>query len=271
MHPIIFTHRDTLKNHNYFSTHQHIVDKYFRYAVNICPHRGSILREPGNVFDNLSCGLHGWSWDIDGQSLKEQQSNLIKRSASMGKSGFIFTNFQEPDTKWVHDLAHEDLEYSHSFYRNCPGDWRWQMEMHIDLLHVPYIHPTLNSYVDLSSIKTEAGTNYIAQYHNHGWWLFVYPGYHIEYEPGKLYFSELIPNENGIGYQIFGHYLFDQKLPLSERNNFCKVNEITLDEDIVAVANIKTEYVKPKATNHPLEKYNMHWFDYYRKHYARKK
>ena len=101
--------------------------------------------------------------------------------------------------------------------------------------------------------------------------MFVYPGYHIEYEPGKLYFSELIPNENGIGYQIFGHYLFDQKLPLSERNNFCKVNEITLDEDIVAVANIKTEYVKPKATNHPLEKYNMHWFDYYRKHYARKK
>jgi phenylpropionate dioxygenase-like ring-hydroxylating dioxygenase large terminal subunit len=189
----------------------------------------------------------------------------------MGKSGFIFTKFEEPDTKWVNDLAHENLKYSHTFYRNCPGDWRWQMEMHIDLLHVSYIHPTLNSYIDIPSIKTEAGPNYIAQYHNHGWWLFVYPGYHIEYEPGKLFFSELIPNNNGIGYQIFGHYLFSPTISQTEKNNFCKVNEITLDEDIVAVANIKTEYVKPRETKNPLEIYNMHWFEYYKKNHARKK
>ena len=80
------------------------------------------------------------------------------------------------------------------------------MEMHIDLAHVPYIHPTLSSYIDITKIKTEAGENYIAQYHDHGWWLFVYPGIHIEYEPGKIYISEMIPNKTGLGYEMFGHY-----------------------------------------------------------------
>ena len=267
MTPVIFTHKDIFKNKNYFSTYNYILDRNFKYSTNICPHRGYALSRPTYAFNDLSCGLHGWSWDLNGKASQPNQSNLVQKQATLGKSGFIFKDFEEPNTPWVHELGAEDLEYSHSFYRKCPGDWRWQMEMHIDLAHVPYIHPTLSSYIDITKIKTEAGENYIAQYHDHGWWLFVYPGIHIEYEPGKIYISEMIPNKTGLGYEMFGHYLFDPLLSESEKNNFCFVNETTLDEDIAAVAKMKIDFVKPKPTTDPLEVYNLHWYDFYKGNY----
>ena len=267
MNPIIFTHKDTFKNANYFSTYNNILNKNFEYITNRCPHRGYTLSEPTETFNNLSCGLHGWSWTLDGKSTRADQINIVKKQAVLGQSGFVFLNFTEPNTTWVSDLAKEDLEYSHNFYRKCYGDWRWQMEMHLDLAHVPLIHPMLNAYMDITKIRTEAGENYIAQYHDHGWWLFVYPNIHIEYEPGCLYISEMIYNPTGLGYEMFGHYLFNKSLTETEKKHFCFVNETTLDEDIQAVANIKTNYFKPMPTLNPLEVYNSHWYDYYFKNY----
>ena len=81
MNPIIFTHKDTFKNANYFSTYNNILNKNFEYVTNRCPHRGYTLSEPTVTFNNLSCGLHGWSWTLDGKSTRTDQINIVKKQA----------------------------------------------------------------------------------------------------------------------------------------------------------------------------------------------
>jgi hypothetical protein len=183
----------------------------------------------------------------------------------VGKSGLMFMDWQEPsDAKWVNDLANDSFTYSHSTRRTGTGDWKWQMEMHVDLLHVDKIHPLLTSYVDIHKLQTEYGSDWVCQHHEHGWWLFIYPFTHIEWEPGCLYFSEMVQTD--YGYEVYIHYLFNESTPQHVRENFIKVAEVTFDEDVDAVnrLSLNNKYRTPSKTLDPLEVDIKHFYDWYK-------
>jgi phenylpropionate dioxygenase-like ring-hydroxylating dioxygenase large terminal subunit len=265
--PNILTHKDTFKNYNFYGSSQYIVNNQFNYFLNKCPHRGNQIIQPGSTKNNLQCGLHGWEWKQDGSPVNNN-INLVKKTATLGESGLIFVNWDEPKTAiWAQELKKDNFVYSHNKVKKGTGDWRWQMEMHVDLLHVPFIHKSLNEYVDVKNLQTEYGKDWIAQHHAHGWWLFVYPFTHIEYEKGCLYISEISPNNNWNGYDVFIHYLFNSSIDTNIKKNFIEMAEITFDEDLNAVNNLSKNniYRKPNKNLHDLEKDILHFYNWVEK------
>lgn len=264
-HPKLLTHRSVFNTHPVFASANYVVNSDFRAFFNRCPHRGNKIIQPGQPSSDFRCGLHGWAWDCAGQA-QNNPINLKHKQAQAGRSGLVFMDWQEPESAgWVQDLAQEDFTYSHSVQRRGLGDWRWQMEMHVDLLHVAEIHPLLNSYVDCNRLKAEHGTDWICQHHEYGWWLFVYPFTHIEWEPGCLYFSEMTPLPAGQGYDVYIHYMFDRNVSVIKRQEFQHMAEVTFDEDIQAVNRISasSEYRAPGIhTTHPLEQDIRHFYNW---------
>lgn len=261
--PRLFGHKDSLTNNRFFAASSVVINQSLEAFTNICPHRGFPILQAGNVSDNMLCNLHGWQWDDQGRPANNSAC-LKPYKITTGRSGLMFTDWIEPTTaKWVSDLEGDSFTYSHSTQRIGTGDWRWQMELHVDLLHVPVIHPLLTSYVNVKELHTEYGKDWICQHHKHGWWLFVYPFTHIEWEPGCLYFSEMKPTLSG--YNVYIHYLFNQYTPLHVRENFIKVAEVTFDEDIDAVNRLSeyNTYKKPSKILNPLEVDIKHFYDWY--------
>jgi hypothetical protein len=265
--PTILTHNDTFKNYDFFGSANYVVTKNLNYFLNKCPHRGNRIIRPGSVKNNFQCDLHGWTWNNEGKSLNNCV-DLLKKNVLKGTGNLIFINWNEPtESEWVNQLNKDSFEYSHSTYRKGSGDWRWQMEMHVDLLHVPYIHDSLNNYIDVNNLKTEYGDDWIAQHHDYGWWLFVYPFTHIEYEKGCLYISEICPNDDISGYQVYIHYLFNTSINLETKTNFIQMAEVTFDEDLKAVNDLSKNnyYKKPHKKLHKLEKDILHFYNWLEK------
>jgi hypothetical protein len=125
---------------------------------------------------------------------------------------------------------------------------------------VDKIHPLLTSYVDVNTLHTEYGSDWVCQHHKHGWWLFVYPFTHIEWEPGCLYFSEMVLKD--YGYEMYIHYLFNESTTQHVRENFIKIAEVTIDEDIAAVnlLSANSKYRAPPAKLGPLELDLAHFY-----------
>ena len=145
--PKIFAHLASLKNSN-FVLHEYILN-YSNNKVNLfhryCPHRMYPLHSAGEHVKEITCKFHNFKWSEDGTPLNNPKT-LNCGTASIGRSGLIFKNFQEPDHKWVDDLASEtELEYSHCYQGESKGSWLWLMEAEVDLLHVYKggIHPLL--------------------------------------------------------------------------------------------------------------------------------
>lgn len=263
-YPKIFTHFDIFKKNNFFGSSHYVINKNLQLFSNRCPHRGNKIITPGSVKESFKCGLHGWSWSETGQGINNNV-NLRPKQATKGSSGLVFLDWEEPiNARWVEDLRKDKLEYSHSIKKEGTGDWRWQMEMHVDLLHVEHIHPLLHSYVDCTKLTTEKGYDWIAQYHDHGWWLFIYPFTHIEWEPGCLYMSEMTPKEDDQGYDVHIHYLFSPDTSEEQRRHFSRMAEITFDEDIKAVndISISSKYRIPSNATHPLEQDIIHFYNW---------
>jgi phenylpropionate dioxygenase-like ring-hydroxylating dioxygenase large terminal subunit len=261
-YPKIFTHKDTFKKDIFYGSGQYVINKNLELFSNRCPHRGNKIITPGEIKSQFKCGLHGWAWTENGSPLNNT-INLKSKNAVVGESGLCFLDWEEPnDSKWVNELKQDTFEYSHSLKKYGEGDWRWQMEMHVDLLHVEQIHPLLNNYVDCNSLVTERGYDWIAQHHSHGWWLFVYPFTHIEYEPGCLYISEMSPRENDQGYDVFIHYLFNNSIDQTTKDNFINMAEVTFDEDIRAVNELSasSKYKMPVNPHHKLEQDIKHFY-----------
>jgi phenylpropionate dioxygenase-like ring-hydroxylating dioxygenase large terminal subunit len=263
-HPKIFTHVDSFKKNNYFGSSGYVINKKLQLFPNRCPHRGNKIIFPGTVKNQFQCGLHGWEWNDFGVGINNNV-NFNPKQAVKGSSGLIFLDWEEPTSaRWVRNLKNDDLDYSYSIKKEGIGDWRWQMEMHVDLLHVEYIHPRLNKYVDCNELETERGYDWIAQHHKHGWWLFVYPFTHIEWEPGCLYISEMSPKEGNQGYDVYIHYLYNHNITEKQKHNFSIMVDETFDEDIRAVNALSatSKYRTPSNAIHPLEQDIIHFYNW---------
>ncbi len=263
-HPQILTHKDTFKISEIFGSADFVVAEAHRLFVNKCPHRLMPIVQPGTVTNKIACGLHGWEWTKEGVPCNNHVPLRSLPNLMIGESGLLFVNWQEPrEEQWVSDLRNDQFVYSHSLVKHGTGCMRWQMEMHVDLLHVPHIHRLLNRHVDVNKLRTSRGDDWIAQYHEHGWWLFVYPYTHIEYESGRLYISEMRPVKSG-GYDVFIHYLFNPSISALERAQFTHLAETTMDEDIRAVNQLSasSQYTKPHTTQHPLEVDTTHFYQW---------
>ncbi len=280
--PNVLAHVSALKHNNFVLQDSIIVRNQNSYDVKNreCPHRGYLIGNPGDQLKILTCKLHGLSWNQDGNPFN-QDTNCNhfykmhhKGQATLGRTGILYENFEEPrDQEWYKILCNSpELNYSHSVHGSSQGSWLWLMEQMTDLLHlIPGgIHPRQSLETPLNSIEVDFGNNWSIQMYTtsqgtKGFWLFIYPGFNIEYEPGKLMICRVSPFNLEIEYGFTWHmqFYYSSDIDAIEKTDWEKVIEV-YKEDIAAIENIKRPYFPLKKTINKWEAQSKHWAEWYK-------
>jgi hypothetical protein len=222
------------------------------------------LHKTGQHVDNIVCKYHGFEWSKDGIAINNNKK-LSCGSATVGKSGLVFKDFQEPEHQWVIDLANEQrLEFSHIKQGKSNGSWLWMMEIQADLLHIrtgdDVVHPWLSSTENLDQVVMESGENWIIQTCSTGWWLFIYPFTFIEWSKGCLSVNYTIPNNinNEFGFEWITQFYYDLNITQQRRNTFEKLEDVFL-EDVETIEMQKGPYFPLMIAQHSLEDHCVHF------------
>lgn len=280
-YPNVFGHTAALNNGNLVLHDKIVVKNGNTYDIKSreCPHRGYLMHTPGDIVKNVMCKLHGFAWDNEGKPLtKEPHCEHFYKlhhhgSADVGKTGLLFQNFKEPENaEWVSILSEaKDLVYSHSITDTSNGSWLWLMEQMTDLLHIRQngVHPRQSLETPLDTMETDFGDGWAIQiyptcYGSKGFWLFLYPGFNVEYEPGKLMITRVTPNDinNEYGFTWQMQFYYAPNVDAVEKEAWEKCIEV-YREDIIAIENIKRPFFPLKRTVSKWEDQMKHWGEWY--------
>lgn len=279
--PNVLTHISALQNGNFVLQDKIIIKNGEEYSIKSreCPHRGYLMHASGDMVNHVVCKLHGFAWDQSGNPLEKEPycSHFYKMhhygTAELGSTGILFQNFQEPaNAPWVKILQEQQcFAYSHSITIESHGSRYWFMEQMTDLLHIRQngIHPRQSLETPLTSIETTCGDGWAMQmyptcYNEHGFWLFIYPGFNIEYEPGCFMITRVTPNDisNEYGFSLHIQFYYLQTTDKVRRQEWEKCVEV-YKEDIEAIENIKRPFFPLKRTVNQWENLSKHWSDWY--------
>lgn len=232
------------------------VDDEIKLFNRICPHRFYPIDETGNQPDNITCKLHGFSFNNDGSS-KNSPYKLNCQNYNLGKSGLVFKNFIEPNHKWVNDIASErNLVYSHSYSGKSDGNWLWLMEIEADLLHIikDGVHPWLATQVDVNSVQLENDDGWIYQEHTDGWWVYIFPFIFLEWSKGCLSINSTFPYDinKETGFNWLTQIYYDPTISNEKRVVFNKIEDV-FREDVLVSEKQKTKYIPYKKSINRLE------------------
>lgn len=279
--PNVLAHVSALRNGNFVLQDKIIVKNENSYEVKNreCPHRGYLMHEPGDMVNHVVCKLHGFAWDQSGRPLEKEPycSHFYKLHhqgvADVGKTGILFQDFVEPENaEWVKILSEaEGLEYSHGVGGTSNGSRLWLMEQMTDLLHIRQngVHPRQSLETPLDNMQTDFGDGWAIQiyptcYGSKGFWLFVYPGFNIEYEPGRLMITRVTPNDINSEYGFTWHmqFYYSPEIGKVEKEEWEKCVDV-YREDIAAIENIKRPFFPLKRTVSKWEDQMKHWGEWY--------
>lgn len=279
--PNIFAHKSALDRGNFVLEDKIIIKNEDSYEIKSreCPHRGYLMHEPGDMVNHVVCKLHGFAWDQTGRPLEKEPfcSHFYKMHhhgvAELGKTGILYENFKEPDNaKWVDLISSEDsLKYDRSVIFKSKGSRLWFMEQMTDLLHIRQngIHPRQSLETPLDNIETDYGDGWALQmyptcYGKNGFWLFIYPGFNIEYEPGRLLVTRVTPDDinSEYGFTVHVQFYYGPDIGKVEKDDWEKCLQV-YEEDIAAIENIKKPFVPLKKAVNKWEELSLHWAEWY--------
>jgi len=268
--PQILAHKSAVSNSSLVLPN-YIINKEYSLLHRYCPHRMFPLHNIGEQVQDVMCNFHGFKWDYKGIPLNNT-NKLHCGSATVGKSGLLFKNFNEPEHWWVQDLANEQsLNYSHVKQGSSHGSWLWMMEIQSDLLHIRdgdgAIHPQLASSTNLTDIGMEEGNGWIIQTCSTGWWLFIYPYTFIEYSPGCLSINYTIPKQKDseFGFDWVTQFYYDPKVSQAKRAEFETLEDVFL-EDVNAIEKQKGKWFPLVKSSNRLEDHCVHWGNWVKEH-----
>jgi hypothetical protein len=281
--PQLYAHCSALNNGN-FVTEDLIICKTnsgLSLKSRECPHRGYTMHTPGDVVKNIVCKMHGLAWAGDGSPCQEKSYcehfyKLHHRGdIAVGKSGLLFKNFKEPENaEWVQVLSEQtDLEFNRTLSGESTGSWLWFMEQLTDVLHLRQggIHPRQSLETPLSTMELGVGDGYVTQIYtlptgSKGYWIYIFPGFAVEFEPGKLLINRVIPNDvnTEFGFKWELQLYYSPSVDAVGREEWEKQIEVFM-EDICAVEKIKKPFFPLRQMVTDLEKLMFHWGEWYLK------
>lgn len=283
--PNIYAHSSALNNGNFVVQNDIIFKNENEYSLKSreCPHRGYTMYEPGDVIKTVICKMHGFAWDNQGKPLtnvtdpcRNHFYNLPSYGKlDVGKSGLLFQNFEEyEDEDWVIELSKlNDLEFDRTVIGESHGSRLWAMEQLTDVLHIRQngIHPrqSLETPLGDNNIEQTLGNNHAIQKYTNvngitGYWVFIYPGFGVEFESGRLLITRLIPkNENEeFGFNWEMQFYYSPWVDKNEREEWEKCIETYL-QDLSAIERIKRPYFPLKRMVNKYEEQMHHWGQWY--------
>ncbi|MEM7223373.1 MAG: aromatic ring-hydroxylating dioxygenase subunit alpha [Pseudomonadota bacterium] len=146
-----------------------------RVFHNVCSHRGmELVGEPGNVRAMIRCPYHSWSYGLDGKLIatpfiggpgkndcpgfqRARHGLKAVRTAIWFDTVFVNLSGDAPDfTQQIAPLAERWGAFDPSVLRHGGADsrfeieldcnWKLAVENYCEAYHLPWIHPSLNSY-----------------------------------------------------------------------------------------------------------------------------
>ena len=198
----------------------------YRLVNNVCPHQGSlILTEPGKEF---TCRYHGWSWDVDGNptgggTTPVCNNTKLSHTSVHLENNLLFTEEVDLSILGV-DLSHMTLVAKRIDVVN--SDWRNIVDVFLDVDHIPVVHKNVYDSIGITSTDVTwdyyqwgsiQRVNKTAEYSREfkftlrglpeenlaAWWVTVYPGTMIEWQPGALFVTQCI--ERGTRTDVLVH------------------------------------------------------------------
>lgn len=282
--PEIYAHISALKNGNFVIEDGIILknENEFTLRSRECPHRGYIMHTSGEIIKNVVCKLHGFAWDSCGKPLPKEPGRdhfyklAIHGRLEIRKTGLLVENFSDDDSEWMSALAKEtDLEFNRTIRGESPGSRLWMMEQLTDLLHIRQngIHPrqSLETPLEKEHMELSMGQDYSVQKYKNingvsGYWVFIYPGFGVEFEPGKLSITRIIPkNKNEeFGYRWEMQLYYAPWVDSLDRGEWEKNIAVYL-EDVAAAENIRRPFFPLKRMVSEWEGQMKHWGEWYLK------
>ncbi len=198
---------------------------------NVCRHRQALLMTGRGSARSLVCPAHRWTYGLDGtlKGAPHFSSNPCKHLAQTPLSrwnGLLFTG----PTQIAEDLAQwgagspfdmANYTFDRAIVAECQQNWKTFIEVYLDLYHVAPAHPGLGNFVSCVDPQWEIGPRHSvqkvgirdlqrpgtpiwAEYHdqvkakvpnrpNGALWLLYYPNLMLEWYPGALMISTVIP------------------------------------------------------------------------------
>ena len=146
---------------------------------NVCSHRGQRLAtEPCRVTASISCPYHSWTYDLDGKLIVtprfggetdevegfDKSLHGLKPARSGVWCDMVFVNLSgdaaplEEHLKPLHerwaDYDLGQLRYGNTgakFTVELKANWKLAIENNLEAYHLPWVHPSLNSYSSIDS------------------------------------------------------------------------------------------------------------------------
>jgi hypothetical protein len=260
----ILAHKSSVDNGN-FVTEEYILHKNKNNVElfnRICPHRFYPIDNIGLTTTTHVCKFHGLTWTQEGTPINSNK-NIKCGNADVGQSGLVFKNFEEPNHKWVTDLANEtELVYSHTCTGASAGSSLWMMEIQTDLLHIRQggIHPRLSTLVDLDNVQMEEGNNWVVQTHTDGWWLIIYPWTFVEWSAGCLGINTVTPTNATSEFKFTWttQFYFDPSVTQEKRDEFVTLEDV-FKEDVEAIEKQKIAFRPLLKAMESLEDHCVHF------------
>ena len=146
---------------------------------NVCSHRGlKLVIKAGNIKNVIRCPYHSWSYNYDGDlvatphigGMNKHQSSKFKKSNSnlkeirscvwldliivnISNNEIPFDKYIKPLSKrWAQFWSEKDRKLiKHAgdfgyFKLNAKCNWKFAIENYCESYHLPWVHPSLNSY-----------------------------------------------------------------------------------------------------------------------------
>ena len=206
-----FKFKKTLSNNN----------NNFELINNICPHQGSlILSKTGNT---IKCQYHGWEWNNMGDPVSSGATKICNNFKLPVQEIFetnhlLFT--EEIDLSSVSHVNLSHMQLVKERIDQVSSDYTSIVDVFLDVDHIPIVHKDVYTdigiidnaevhwaYYNWGSIQfVERNSTYSNEFSQTlldsdeeklaAFWITIYPGTMIEWQPGALFITVCVPNNN---------------------------------------------------------------------------
>lgn len=139
---------------------------------NICRHRQSTLLSGVGKTHYISCPVHSWSYNLEGELLAAHHvqgsvCEQLEKTPTSQWRGFVFNN--AVDVALLDTVGHfkninfEDFYFTSVEAKPVEYNWKIFMELFLDLYHITSIHPGLRKFADCNQLDWESATSFCSQ------------------------------------------------------------------------------------------------------------
>lgn len=200
----------------------------FNLLNNVCPHQGSLILS--NESKNIKCQYHGWGWDISGNPISSGNTKVcnsykLNSQAVFEKNNLLFTS--DIDLSAISNI---DLSYMKLITERVdvvPCKFTNIVDVFLDVDHIPVVHTGVYNdigidesvnvswnYYEWGSIQSvKKNSNYSPEFLDTllkipeeelaAFWITIYPGTMIEWQPGALFVTVCIPDSDYTNVCVF--------------------------------------------------------------------